>query len=67
MSVQLGAAFTSIKTYKNITSIVCLRHGKNIWTHSLSQSTAYMMCVNYIPGDYAADFKVKCDVHFTVH
>jgi hypothetical protein len=30
MSVQLGAAFTIIKQYKNITSIVCLRYDKNI-------------------------------------
>jgi hypothetical protein len=40
MSVQPGAAFTSIKIYKNIKPTVCLRHDKNMWTHSLSQSTA---------------------------
>jgi hypothetical protein len=39
MSVRLGAAFTSIKAYKNITSIICLRHDKNIRKLSLSQST----------------------------
>jgi hypothetical protein len=37
MSVQLGAAFTSIKAYKNITSIVSHTHHKHRWT--LSQST----------------------------
>jgi hypothetical protein len=37
MSVQLGAAFTSIKAYKNITCIVCHKHHKNIC--ALSQST----------------------------
>jgi hypothetical protein len=65
MSVQLGAAFTSIKTYKNITPTVCLRHDKNMWTHSLSQSTDQYDVGNR-SGDAAADFKVKCDV-FMIH
>jgi hypothetical protein len=30
MSVQLGAAFTSIKAYKNITSMVCHRHHNKV-------------------------------------
>lgn len=41
MSVQLGAAFTILKQYKNITSIACLRYDKNIWTFSFQSTNQY--------------------------
>jgi hypothetical protein len=44
MSVQLGAAFASIKAYKNITSIVCQRHHKNMDSFTKYRSLCCAKC-----------------------
>jgi len=47
MSVQLGAAFTSIKAYKNITSIVCHRHhNKNVLFHKVQITMTGKMLIS---------------------
>lgn len=65
MSVQLGAAFTSIKAYKNITSIVCHRHHKNIWT--LSQSTDHYDVLNADPVIILWTLKLNVSRSFLGH
>jgi hypothetical protein len=52
MSVQLGAAFTSIKAYKNITSIVCHRHHNkvNVLFHKVQITMTGKMLISLFYG-----------------